>query len=168
MDYELLKSPKFCTLDQTGKKIIQFEPHHEKTCPDIPTRSETHRAVQPEGGQWLTRRALGSGGRSWVFETYLRRVVSFSKTLYSPKVLVRPRKRWLRPHMTGKLLNGTLSLTTNKQTEDSLRVLTHQKPPRRFCMIFFEVLPLTTLASSVNGKTSKKSVQKRRGGVWCV
>ena len=33
---------------------------------------------------------------------------------------------------------------------------------------FFEVLPFTTLASSVNGKTSKKSVQKRRGGVWCV
>ena len=50
----------------------------------------------------------------------------------------------------------------------NIRVLTHQKPPRRFCMLFFEVLPLTTLASSVNGKTSKKSVPKRRGGVWCV
>ena len=49
-----------------------------------------------------------------------------------------------------------------------LRVLTHQKPPRRFCMLFFDVLPFTTLAVSVNGKTSKKSVQKRRGGVWCV
>ena len=30
-----------------------------------------------------------------------------------------------------------------------------------FCMLFFEVLPYTTLASSVNGKTSKKSVQKK-------
>ena len=48
------------------------------------------------------------------------------------------------------------------------RVLTHLKPPRRFCMLFFEVLPFMTLAVSVNGKTSKKSVQKRRGGVWCV
>ena len=41
-----------------------------------------------------------------------------------------------------------------------LRVLTHQKPLCRFCMLFFEVLPFTTLAVSVNGKTSKKSVQK--------
>ena len=32
----------------------------------------------------------------------------------------------------------------------------------------FEVLPFTTLASSVNGKTSKKSMQKRRGGFRCV
>ena len=30
-----------------------------------------------------------------------------------------------------------------------VRVLTHQKPPRLFCMLFFEVLPFTTLASSV-------------------
>ena len=50
----------------------------------------------------------------------------------------------------------------------ALRVLTHQKPPRCFCTLFFEVLPFSKLASSVNGKTSKKSVQKRRGGVWCV
>ena len=47
------------------------------------------------------------------------------------------------------------------------KALTHQKPPRRFCMLFFEVLPFTTLASSVNGKTSNKSVPKRSGGVWC-
>ena len=42
----------------------------------------------------------------------------------------------------------------------TIRVLTHQKQPRRFCMLFFEVLPFTTLAVSVNGKTSEKSVQK--------
>ena len=29
-------------------------------------------------------------------------------------------------------------------------------------------LPFTTLASSVNSKTSKKSMQKRRGGFWCL
>ena len=33
----------------------------------------------------------------------------------SPKLLVIPRKRWLRPDMTEKLLTGTLSLNTNKQ-----------------------------------------------------
>ena len=49
-----------------------------------------------------------------------------------------------------------------------LRVLTHQKPPHHFCMLFFDVLQFMTLAVSVKGKTSKKSVQKRCGGVWCV
>ena len=36
--------------------------------------------------------------------------------------------------------------------------------PKKCCVFlhtFFEVLPYTTLASSVNGKTSKKSVQKK-------
>ena len=42
-------------------------------------------------------------------------VVSLSKILFSPKVLVIHRKRWLRPDMTEKLLIGTLSSTkTNK------------------------------------------------------
>ena len=43
------------------------------------------------------------------FETYLCRVVSLSKTFYSPKVLVIPRKGWLCPDMTEKLLTGTLN-----------------------------------------------------------
>ena len=38
-----------------------------------------------------------------------------SMTLYSSKVLVIPRKRWLHPDMTEKLLTGTLNLNTNKQ-----------------------------------------------------
>ena len=50
------------------------------------------------------------------FETYLPCVVSLSKTLYSPKVLVIPRYGWLRSDMTEKLLTGTLNLNTNKQT----------------------------------------------------
>ena len=37
-----------------------------------------------------------------------------------------------------------------------------------FLYVSFEVLPLTDDASVVNGKTSKKSVQKRRGGFRCV
>ena len=45
-----------------------------------------------------------------------------------------------------------------------LRVLTHQKNAAFFffffCMLFFEVLPFTTLAVSVNSKTSNKSMQK--------
>ena len=41
-----------------------------------------------------------SGARSRRFETYHRRLVSLSKTLYSQKVLVIFRKLWLRPNMT--------------------------------------------------------------------
>ena len=40
-----------------------------------------------------------------------------TSTPYSTGVLVKPRKRWLRPDMTEKLLTGTLSLNTNKQTD---------------------------------------------------
>ena len=40
------------------------------------------------GARWLSGRVLDSGARGPGFETYLRRVVSLSKTLYSPKVLV--------------------------------------------------------------------------------
>ena len=54
------------------------------------------------------------GARGRGFKAYLHRVVSLSKTLYSPKVLVIPRKRWLHPDMTEKLLTGTLNLNTNK------------------------------------------------------
>ena len=40
------------------------------------------------GARWLSGRVSDSGARGRGFETYRRRVVSFSKTLYSPKVLV--------------------------------------------------------------------------------
>ena len=67
-----------------------------------------------------------SGARGPGFETYRRRVVSLSKTLYSPKVLVNPlpRKRWLRPDMTEKLLTGTLNLNTTNQPYLSILHLT--------------------------------------------
>ena len=48
-----------------------------------------------------------------ILHRYLHGVDSLSKTLNSPKELVIPRKRWLRPDMTEKLLTGTLIL--NKQ-----------------------------------------------------
>ena len=60
-----------------------------------------------------------SGARSRGLDTYLRRVVSLSRDTFTPrKVLVIPRKRWLRPDMTEKLLTGTLCINTvtNKQT----------------------------------------------------
>ena len=69
------------------------------------------------GARWLSDRVSDSGARGWGFETYRRRVVSLSKTLYSPKV---PRKRWLSPDMTEKLLTGTLSLNTNTKNFGSM------------------------------------------------
>ena len=49
------------------------------------------------------------------FDSHKRhRVVSLSKAHPLPTVLVKPRKRWLRPDMTEKLLTGTLSLNTNE------------------------------------------------------
>ena len=40
------------------------------------------------GARWLSGGVSDSGARGRGFETYRRRVVSLSKTLYSPKVLV--------------------------------------------------------------------------------
>ena len=40
------------------------------------------------GARWLSGRVSDSGARGPGFETYRRRDVSLSKTLYSPKVLV--------------------------------------------------------------------------------
>ena len=45
-------------------------------------------AVRTRGARWLSGRVSDSGARGRGFETYRRRVVSLSKTLYSPKVLV--------------------------------------------------------------------------------
>ena len=44
--------------------------------------------IQIRGARWLSGRVSDSGARGPGFETYRRRVVSLSKTLYSPKVLV--------------------------------------------------------------------------------
>ena len=71
--------------------------------------------MQTEGARWRSGRASDSESRGPGFEPHKRhRVVSLSKAHLLPTVLVKPRKRWLRPDMTEKLLTGTLSLNTNK------------------------------------------------------
>ena len=65
-------------------------------------------------GAWcFSGRASDSGARGRGFKIYLCHVVSLSKTLYSLKVLVTPRKLWFRPDMTEQLLTGKLSPNTN-------------------------------------------------------
>ena len=73
--------------------------------------------VRIAGARWPSGRVSDSGARGRGFDAYLRRVVSLSKDTYTPmKVLLIPRKRWLRPDMTEKLLTGPLNINTNKQT----------------------------------------------------
>ena len=57
-------------------------------------------ATDDWGALYLNSRASDYGARGQGFETYIRCVVSLIKTLFSPKVLVIPRKRWLHPNMT--------------------------------------------------------------------
>ena len=65
------------------------------------------------GAWWPSGRVSDSGARGQGFDTYLRHVVFWSKDTCTPrKVLVIPRKRWLCPDMTEKLLTGTLSINT--------------------------------------------------------
>ena len=49
---------------------------------------ETRGTRRGRGARWLSGRVSDSGARGRGFDTYRRRVVSLSKTLYSPKVLV--------------------------------------------------------------------------------
>ena len=72
---------------------------------------------QWRGARWLSGRVSDSGARGRGFEAYRRHVVSLSKALYSPKVLVNyPGSGGSVPTWLKKLLTGTLSLNTNKQT----------------------------------------------------
>ena len=68
---------------------------------------------------WPCGRALDCGTRGQGFDTYFCPVVSLSKDTFThPKVLVIPRKRWLRPDMTEKLFTGTLSLNKTKANQN--------------------------------------------------
>ena len=53
-----------------------------------------------------------------------------------------------------------LQFTDMKKRDGFWCVKTLTKNAAFFCRLFFDVLPFTTLAVSVNSKTSKKSMQK--------
>ena len=60
--------------------------------------------------------------------------------------------KWLIYHVRNKIY---VDMSNDFQFCNTIRVLTHQKNAAFFCMLFIEVLPFTTLAVSVNSKTSK-------------
>ena len=116
----LTKLNSFCTTKaNTTQKLttITISRHNH-------TRTTAHCQaidINGRGARWLSGRASDSGARGRGFETYLRRVLSLRKIIYSPNVLVIPWKRWIRIDMTEKLLTGTLSLNTNKQTKTNIK-----------------------------------------------
>ena len=70
---------------------------------------------QIQGALWLSGRVRTLEREVGGLETYLPPpIVSLSKTLFSPKVLVIHRKWGLCPNMTENLLTWTLNLNTNK------------------------------------------------------
>ena len=69
--------------------------------------------LDPEA-RWPSGRASDSGRE--VGGSILTQVILEQYTFTYQTVLVTPRKRWLRPDMTEKLLTGTKSLNPNKQT----------------------------------------------------
>ena len=75
---------------------------------------------------WPSGRASDSGTRGRGFDPHSsRRVVSLNKIHLHKKVLVIPRRRWLRPDMTEKLLTEALSLNPNKQTNLPRSMVSH-------------------------------------------
>ena len=93
----------------------------------FPTWSDTNQAVRlqkiVEGLDYLFSQNKGADQLRGYREADLRLCFAHMQhvgflmngSLYVLKVLEIPRKRWLRPNMTEKLLTGTLSLNTNKQ-----------------------------------------------------
>ena len=77
---------KLATDDRSDKKFLLTS----KFCPlgAVCPLSRGYIQILNRGARWLSGRVSDSGARGPGFETYRRRVVSLSKTLYSPKVLV--------------------------------------------------------------------------------
>ena len=65
--------------------------------------------------------ALDSGSKGRGFEPHSGRTMLCprARRIYSPKVLVIPRKWWLRPNMTEKLFTGTLKIKSTNQSNMS-------------------------------------------------
>ena len=89
----VMSKPAYTKCEQERhKSACTAAQSYQRLCYSLP-RSFRH--IRPlhfldsvRGARWLSGRVSDSGARGPGFETYRRRVVSLSKTLYSPKVLV--------------------------------------------------------------------------------
>ena len=83
----LARDPKLPYFEESKDKMDSYLSRFEKYA----TANKWDKNVgggERGGARWLSGRVSDSGARGRGFETYRRRVVSLSKTLYSPKVLV--------------------------------------------------------------------------------
>ena len=96
---------------------------------------------------WWLINASDSGSRGRGFEPHSGQTVLCpeARHIYSQKVLVIPRKRWLSPNMTEKLFSWTLSINqlicgvlghffiASFTREGHITTILKQKPSSRFC-----------------------------------
>ena len=71
------------------------------------------------GARWLSGRSSDSGARGRVFETYLRCVVSLSKTLYTPKSTGNTQEAAAPPQKDWKFVDWDVK-PQHKQTNKSV------------------------------------------------
>ena len=90
-DIEFKSTKRHCNADAMSRlpfSSLNDEDDNEPSAEDIFHISQIQYLPMTRGARWLSGGVSDSGARGPGFETYLRRVVSLSKTLYSPKVLV--------------------------------------------------------------------------------
>ena len=101
--------------------------------------------------------------------------MSLSKAHYSPKVLVIPRKRWLRPNMTEKSFTGTLRInqpTNQLQPSEPKREITNitnsQNTKRTYGQpseqLFPKRWPLSNPNRTKNNMNTRKVKRQRKTG----
>ena len=94
---------------------LWYGPHPEKIC--LGSRSgQTQNSLGERTGLVVRASDSGSGDPGSI----LGRVgvlFPWARDIYSPKVLVIPRNKWLRLNMTEKLFTGTLNKNQNKKTK---------------------------------------------------
>ena len=73
-----------------------------------------HNICRRRGGLVVNTSDTGSRGRWGSSPSWIAVLCPCARYIYPPKLLVIPRKRWLRPNMTEKLFTGTLSLKKNQ------------------------------------------------------
>ena len=80
-----LRQQFYPRMRQAGRDKKISDSHRKDLAPLLRKKKKT---LFVRGARWLSGRVSDSGARGPGFEIYRGRVVSLSKTLYSPKVLV--------------------------------------------------------------------------------
>ena len=111
------------------------------------------------GARWRSGKLSDSESRGSEFDPHRRhRVVSLSQTHSLHTVLGKPRKSWLPPDMTEKLLTGTFSLNTNKHIQTQMFMM----------HITIDISGICRISTIVINKPLKEILQLSKGMACCV